>query len=323
MLTGTQAPVRHSAVAGTGAIILAAILTGCGLLTQPGAAQSDSEPDTPYITAVYEFVYGPGQHAGNEQLRDGDQRSADSFIGSSSGHVLLGGWGGYIVAGFGSDIPNIPDQYDFAVFTQPGTHDEPAVVYVMADHNGSGNPDGTWYALRGSESDQAGYDADYRVTYHRPPDEHSNIAWSDNRGNSGELLPGYPEGATSADWWWSGYGDAREITLSGVLLPPNMYAGDGIWKASVKTHTWGYAENYEAADLYAVPFGERTRSANAFDIGNAVDAAGSPVELEHIRFIKLQTGVFQIAGWLNEVSSEVSGAVNLHAPAIAEAITWQ
>jgi len=35
------------------------------------------------------------------------------------------------------------------------------------------------------------------------------------------------------------------------------------------------------------------------------------VNLPHIRFIKIQTAVFQQAGWLNEVSTEVRGAKDL------------
>jgi hypothetical protein len=52
-------------------------------------------------------------------------------------------------------------------------------------------------------------------------------------------------------------------------------------------------------------------AANKLDISNAVDAAGNPVNLTSIRFIKVQTGVFQQAGWTNEVSSEVRGAKDL------------
>jgi hypothetical protein len=51
--------------------------------------------------------------------------------------------------------------------------------------------------------------------------------------------------------------------------------------------------------------------ANLFDISDAVDKNGNKANLSGISFIKVQSGVFQIAGWLNEVSTEVSGAVDL------------
>ena len=38
---------------------------------------------------------------------------------------------------------------------------------------------------------------------------------------------------------------------------------------------------------------------------------GNAIKLPSIRFIKIQTAVFQQAGWLNEVSTEVRGAKDL------------
>jgi hypothetical protein len=51
--------------------------------------------------------------------------------------------------------------------------------------------------------------------------------------------------------------------------------------------------------------------ANLFDISDAVDSAGNHLNLAGIRFIQIQSGVFQVAGWLNEISTEVSGAADL------------
>ena len=42
-----------------------------------------------------------------------------------------------------------------------------------------------------------------------------------------------------------------------------------------------------------------------------MDASGNAVKLTSIRFIKVQTGIFQQAGWLNEISTEVYGAADL------------
>jgi hypothetical protein len=69
--------------------------------------------------------------------------------------------------------------------------------------------------------------------------------------------------------------------------------------------SWGYAENMYGTDY------DSNVAANKLDISNALDAAGNPVNLTSIRFIKVQTGVFQQAGWTNEVSSEVRGAKDL------------
>ena len=69
--------------------------------------------------------------------------------------------------------------------------------------------------------------------------------------------------------------------------------------------SFGYAECYGNSDYIA------DLKANLIDISNAVDGSGNPVSLTGIRFIKVQSGVFQIAGWLNEISTEISGAADL------------
>lgn len=52
-------------------------------------------------------------------------------------------------------------------------------------------------------------------------------------------------------------------------------------------------------------------AANSFDISDVVDSLGKAVDLPHIRFIKVKTGVFQQAGWLNTISTDLMGAKDL------------
>ena len=289
----------------------------------PGSSSnSSSKSSNPaYISEVFSYHYGPGQHAGGIGSAESQM---EKFLGTNSDYVMLGGWGGYIVAGFDHDVENLSG-YDFAVFTQPGVGSEPGVVYVKQDTNGNGRPDPeeTWYELEGSEtaadySSETGnsddrYIRDYEITYSKPVGS-NNISWTDNKSNSGELQPGFPDGAESSSWWWDGYGSAMEVTFSGVKLPHNMeYDADSdSWRNYSDRFARGYAENYGAEDLASISFGSGRREANRFDIDDAVDSNGNPVSLDSIRFIKLQSGVFQIAGQLNEISTEVSGAVDLH-----------
>jgi hypothetical protein len=150
------------------------------------------------------------------------------------------------------------------------------------------------------------------VTFFAPESGTANITWEDNQGHSGEIVPGFGD-ESSASWWWDGYGDAAQVTFSGVKLPDNKYRNaEGTWVDHPDRFAWGYAENYGAADSASLRFGDERRSANRFDLDDAVDAQGDPVDLEAIRFIKVQTGVFLIAGELNEVSTEVRGAADLH-----------
>jgi len=265
----------------------------------------DLKENSAYVTKVFDYKYAPGQHA---SLIPSDWKGND-FIGKpwtdNKTFTSLGGWGGYIIAGFDHTVLNGPGK-DFAVYTQPGPGSEPAVVYVMQDTNGDGLPnDGDWIELKGSESDNPETIRHYQVTYTKPVGN-GNVTWRDNKGNHGELIPVF----ASSSWWWQGYGDQTEITFSGVKLP-NAYVNSSTqpdvenWVIRPGLFSWGYAECYGNQDYNA------ELKANLFDISNAVDASGNPVNLTGIRFIKVQSAVFQIAGWLNEVSTEVSGAVDL------------
>ncbi|PWJ42217.1 hypothetical protein [Sediminitomix flava] len=246
-----------------------------------------------YITDVFDYQYGPGQHARTSALgADGS-----NFIDNSNEYVLLGGWGGYIVAGFDHEIEN-QEGYDFGVFTQPGVGSEPGVVYVMSDTNEDGLPnDGEWIQLKGSEYENAETVQNYAVTYYKP-NEGKNISWEDNLGNQGELVAEFGDGTHA--WWWDE--TKEEVTFEGVKLPNSHYQVGQSWKNYEDRFFWGYAENYQGEDH------DESLRANLFDISNAVDANGNKVELSSIKFIKVQTGVFQIAGHFNEISTEIRGA---------------
>lgn len=260
---------------------------------------------SPYITKVFDYKYGPGQHA---SLISANWKGND-FIGQpwtgTKSYTLLGGWGGYIIAGFDHLVKNV-EGTDFAVFTQPGPKSEPAIVYVMNDENGDGIPnDGEWIEIKGSEYNNSETLHDYQVTYYKPV-SNGNVTWKDNKGNNGELIPGFD----SASWWWSGYGDKSEVVFDGEKLP-NAYQNISTqadienWAVRPGLFTFGYAECYNNQDY------NTSLKANLFDISNAIDKNGNKVNLSGINFIKVQSGVFQIAGWLNEISTEVSGAVDL------------
>lgn len=260
---------------------------------------------SPYITTVFDYKYGPGQHA---SLITSDWKG-ENFIGqpwiNSKQYTSLGGWGGYITAGFDHMVKNGVGA-DFAVFTQPGPSSEPAVVFVMNDANNDGIPnDGEWAEIRGSEYNNAETIHNYQVTYYKPVDN-GNVKWKDNKGGSGELVPVFD----SSSWWWGGYGNNLEMVFTGVRLP-NAYhnistqADTENWTVRTGLFTFGYAECYNNLDY------NNSLKANIFDISDAVDNAGNKANLSGIRFIKVQSGVFQIAGWLNEISTEISGAADL------------
>jgi hypothetical protein len=259
-----------------------------------------------YIAKIYDYQYGPGQHA---SLISPNEKGND-FIGEpwikEKSFTSLGGWGGYIIAGFDHAVNNTNGP-DIALYSQPSISSEPGVVYVMADTNNDGLPnDGPWFELKGSEYNNTETIHNYQVTYYKPGSS-GYVTWKDNFGKSGSLIPGY----ASDKWWWSGYGDKTSVTFSGEKLP-DAYVNISkdptveLWNIRIGYFQSGYAECYSNTDFNA------KLKANLLDISNAVDAAGLPVNLNRINFIKVQSSVFQIAGWLNEVSTEVSGASDIH-----------
>lgn len=260
---------------------------------------------SPYITTVFDYKYGPGQHA---SLIPSDCKAQD-FIGQpwigSKQYTSLGGWGGYIIAGFDHTIKNVSGA-DFAIFTQPGAASEPGIVYVMKDSNNDGIPnDGNWSEIKGSEYNNPETIHDYEVTYYKPV-ANGNVTWKDNKGGNGELKPVFD----SSSWWWNGYGNKLEMVFSGSKLPDaykntSTQTGTENWIVRTGMFASGYAECYNNSDYI------NSLKANTFDISHAIDKAGNPVTLSEFNFIKVQSGVFQMAGWLNEISTEISGAVDL------------
>ncbi|MDO9152881.1 MAG: hypothetical protein Q7U47_04100 [Paludibacter sp.] len=262
----------------------------------------DIHKPSDYITDVFEYVYAPGQHA---QLVN--STNIQYFKGNPalhSGWLYLGGFGGYVIAGFDHNILN-HEGFDFEVYSLKGAVPEPAVVYVMQDVNGDGLPNETWYELKGNQYGNS--KQNYWVRYYKAKTDSANITWLDSDNKQGELISGY--GAKYTSGWWSKSVTTDSITLHGTRLPDaydnNPINGTPYWTVPIDRFKWGYAENNFGTDYDAA------LGSNKLDISNAVDIDGKLVNLSDIRFIKVQTGVFQQAGWLNEVSSEVRGAKEL------------
>lgn len=262
-------------------------------------AEEQDNTKNAYISDVFEYVYAPGQHADLAHSTD-----RNNFIGEPTDIVYLGGFGGYIIAGFNHDVKNV-DGFDFEVYGS-GVDAEPAIVSVMSDDNGDGLPNEQWYELKGSEFDSS--IRNYEICYRKAGSDENNITWTDNQGGSGELISGY-NGKFTASWWWSET-TTDSIVFKGTRLPDTYEninpEGAQHWKPKEGLVEWGYAENPRGTDY------DNANKSNQFDIANAVDYLGNPVELPHIRFIKVQTSVLQQAGWLNEISAEVRGAKNLN-----------
>jgi hypothetical protein len=251
---------------------------------------------SPYCSAVLDYYYAPGQHAYRAAYPD--YLNGDSCVTS----ILLGGWGGYVVMTFDHDVKN-QDGEDVIVYCGSSVQPEPGVVYFMCDENGNELPDERWYEVRGSEFEKS--NRKFQMTYYAPKDDTSNVTWRDCEGNCGEL-------PKSSSWWWKEEDDS--ITFSGTLLPEAYYnSGDNekeYWKIKEGLFLFGYAENGKRSEESALDYSNELKG-NCFDISDLVDENGAAVDLCTIRFVKIQTGVFQQAGWLGEISTEINGMADL------------
>ncbi len=273
-----------------------------------------------YISRVMDYYPAPGQHINSTPW--GDDKSASSILGGVNGTLCLGAFGGSVVFAFANPVEDHPDNpfgVDFTIFGNPlPDWSEPGVVWVMKDENENDEADDTWYQLAGSDYYFSSTIHDYQVSYTDPGGtEARDVAWRDHLGNQGIIkansihpqayypLPGFfpnvPEG---------------EYELSGTLIRGAVDVEHPPLNVSL-LRAFGYADNQlRGSGSPTVPDNPYTpevehSGGDAFDIGWAVDADGNEVELDRIHFVKVQNGLLHQGGWLGEVSTEITGAVDV------------
>lgn len=262
------------------------------------------------FSEVVEYLPAPGQFIGDmktggftgEELTAEDARIYAENRLHQNNWVSLGAFGGSIVVVFDHSIAN-NDDYDFAI--KGNSFDgssEPGIVWVMQDENGNGLADDTWYELKGSETGKGSTYQDYEVTYYRPISSGMPVAWSDNKGGSGTI--DYLSSFHNQPSYYPTWIGADSYTLRGTRLEARNYDKSGNGSMWVQpAYDWGYADNYSERDC--------VDAENSFDISNAIDILGKPIELEYIDFVKVQSAVQSKSGWLGELSTEVCNFVEI------------
>lgn len=282
-----------------------------GLLAIASSCNKDDaifieRPDQASCNRVCEFLPAPGQFINETSApltMDEACEWARKQLESEHGYVSLGSFGGYVVVGFDHRVVSTGG-YDFAVDGNPlETSSEPGIVWVMQDENGDGEPNDTWYELKGSEYGLTETWQDYAVTYYRPEEEGADIRWEDNRGQSGTIARvAYHTQPSYYPAWVA----AESYTLRGTRLEArNRF--DGLQWVN-PPYEWGYVDNFSSIDGV---FGSGPGT-NRFRIADAVRADGQPAGLAYIDFVKVQTGVLAQSGELGELSTEVFGIRDLH-----------
>ena len=271
-----------------------------------------------YISEVLEYKPAPGQQTNSSPW--GVPQATKSLVGTVTGSMGLGAFGGYVIFKFGKPVENNPDNpfgVDFTIFGNPLVDwSEPGVVWVMKDENGNGLPDDSWYELAGSDYYFSSTIKNYEVTYTNPKQIiAANIPWSDNKGKTGfvsansfHTQPYYPLADSFPSVGTENY------TLKGTRIAG---AVDSTSNTNIKSYkrAFGYADNqFRGSAPYTVPDNPYTlqkenSGGDAFDIDWAVDANGNYVNLDRIDFVKVQSGMLANGSWLGEVSTEVTGAV--------------
>ena len=267
----------------------------------PGEDNENPSARLPY--QVIEYLPAPGQYI-NEKVSGFDEitseadacRQAEKRLADNL-YVSLGSWGGYIIVKFREKIIN-KEGDDFAIGSNSfDSSSEPGIVWVMQDINGNGLPDETWYELKGSYFGRDGYQRNYWVTYYRP-EVKGNTEWIDSDGASGQVS--WVGNYHNQDYYYPNWVKENSYTLHGSRLPLQAVQDPLTGNWINESFEWGYADN----------FGEDfnfTKGWNYFNISNAIDENGLPVNLSSIDFIKVQTAINGSAGWLGENSTEVCG----------------
>lgn len=269
---------------------------------------------SPDWTRVYAFVPAPGQFI-NENYTAATHEEACAYAEQrlrQQAYVSLGGFGGYIVVGFDHSI-EASGSYDLAILGNSfDGSSEPGIVWVMQDENGDGEPNDTWYELKGSETGRAETLQDYAVTYYRPAGAGMEVRWSDNRGGSGAI--DYLKQFHHQDSYYPAWIEADRYTLRGTCLKARNYdsSGNGTYWVNA-SYDWGYVDNFSPIDrLDEGDNASAAANANHFRISDAVTFDGRPADLQYIDFVKVQTGVNAKSGWLGELSTEVFGFYDYH-----------
>lgn len=273
-----------------------------------------------YISEVLEYTPAPGQFINSSPW--GRPQSAKSLVGGVNGSLSLGAFGGSVVFRFEEAVENHPDNpfgVDFTIFGNPlSDWSEPGVVSVMEDVNGNGMADDRWYELAGSDHYFSSTRRDYTLRYINPGDTIArDVPWKDELGHTGFILansvhtqPYYPLSDS-----FPGV-PADTFTITGTLLEGAVDVDHPPLLVS-KRRAFGYADNQGRGSApYTLPDNPYTAElehsgGDAFDISWAVDEAGDYVELEQVHFVKVQCGILHPGGYLGEVSTEITGAVDV------------
>lgn len=259
----------------------------------------------------------------------------------AEGMISLGGYGGYVIVGFDHPVVNM-HTYDFDIqgnaFVSDreshGGSSEPGIVMVGVDVDGNGVPSqgDRWYELAGSEYHHPKTQHGYSITYYRPDEakprtpsptdpflnDTSYIHWTSNDVNP-DSTSGYMSRNTfhNQPYWPLWLQHETALTFTGTKLRCNAVdLGDQDGQSYYVQYFFdeGYVDNLPNNPARVSQPGGMYNP--GFKIDWAVDEHGRHVNLSHIDFIKVYSGLNQYCGWTGETSTEVAAGIDFHPDAV-------
>jgi hypothetical protein len=250
-----------------------------------------------HATDAFYYIPAPGQYIGSMSGKTIASALQDVQAWCTKGidtYCMIGSFGGYYIVGFDHSVSNEPDKADLQINGNPfAGWCESGIVWVMQDENGNGQPDDTWYELKGSETGKPATKQRYALTYYRPKDISSSVvAWTDNMGKSGAAgRGGYPR-IIVEDYY----------TLTGTCLASTALETGGI--SYSECYDWGYVDGINSSPLRP--------TTGHFWIEDAIQADGSPARLQYIDFVKVHTAINAMTKNVGEISTEAKMPYDLN-----------
>jgi hypothetical protein len=245
------------------------------------------------VADCFDFTPAPGVFVGEYPTIDFSPSSTEESVRQKCQNKLDGiealwgpyyvGWslancGGYLVTGFDHSVEKRPQGMELEIKGNAVLSiPEPGVIWVMQDSNGNGQPDDVWYELKGGMYGNYYSPRRYAITYFNPYAKAGNaiVTWIDNQGNSGVFRnTKYPHSVK---------GDSITFVLS---------------KLEVMTNVTGYVDS----------------SPEWFNIADAVQADGTPVDLAYIDFVKVQSAFNMTNEGGGGISTEMTEPADLSMP---------
>ncbi len=261
--------------------------------------QRNEEFDTP--TAVDDYLCLASQYTNNSNSAFGNygvmpERTLIGKTQAGTGELIsLGNFGGYIVYRFDDLIYNDPKNpygTDFVIngntmggagFSEPGN--------VLVSQDGE-----TWYTLAGSDHYNNNALWNYTITY--TSNDKLKAEWTDSTGASG-ISYNFPseDGYPLFNWTED---NKNSITVSGTLLVAE--GTDPYGSRTAAFPNWGYVDTgYKGLNPYI-----GGQAGEVFDLSWAVDENGQPVNLDWVKYVKVQTASNVDGGSIGEKSTEIS-----------------